>query len=137
MGSGCASVLKTHLSSGKTSSSENSRNRYFRVSARKKLSILSVLLGYGVFVCLSEANPPLWTLPCLWKACRISQPHSLYIGSLVTLYSTNRDSTVSGLSRFTGVCIIIIVGTKCQFYYDTVITIQIQFRVTGMLCVIY
>ena len=37
IGRGCASVLKTHLSSGIRSSSEKIRYKYFNVSAKKKL----------------------------------------------------------------------------------------------------
>lgn len=42
IGSGCASVLNTHLSNGTTSSSENNKYKYFNVSANQKDSILSL-----------------------------------------------------------------------------------------------
>ena len=42
-GKGCASVLKTHLSKGSNLlSSLNKRYKYFNVSAKKKLSSLSL-----------------------------------------------------------------------------------------------
>jgi len=42
MGKGCASVFGTHLTNGKTLSSENNKYKYFNVSAIQNDSILSL-----------------------------------------------------------------------------------------------
>ncbi len=101
MGKGWASVLKTHWSSDTTlSSSPNNRNRYFSVSPRKKLSMLSRNPGsLGFPTSLMEEYPPSGTLAYRSNAWKIFHPHSRYRSSLVRRYRTKSDSTVSGLRR--------------------------------------
>lgn len=53
IGIGCASVLKTNLSNGIRELSLKSKYKYFSVSPRKKVSILS-LLGGGILVTSSR-----------------------------------------------------------------------------------
>lgn len=57
-GRGCASVLNTQWSKGKRSSLENSRYKYFNVSARKKLCCTSSCVGVEEYTSLIPENPP-------------------------------------------------------------------------------
>jgi len=79
IGRGWASVLKTNCVNGKTLVSPNNKYRYFRVSPRKKVSILS-LFGAGMTVTsLRDVYPPELTFVCLSNAWKMFQPQFLYL----------------------------------------------------------
>ena len=94
-------MLKTYSSSGiNFGSSLNKRYKYFKVSDKKKLSILSRKRGFPAsLTLLMEEYPPSGTLVCFSKALKICQPHSRYFWSPVRRYNTNKLSKVSGRSR--------------------------------------
>ena len=93
-------MLKTHSSRDSILSfSPNNRNKYLRVSARKKLSILS-LRGLGTLVTSLKLEKPPSTLMLLLNASKILQPQLRYVLSLVKRYMTKSDSTVSGRWMF-------------------------------------
>ena len=79
IGNGWASVLKTNLSNGITESSPNSKYKYFNVSPRKNVSILSLLWGGTSVTSSNDVYPPDFTFVCFSNAWKICQPCSLYL----------------------------------------------------------
>ena len=79
IGNGWASVLNTNWVNGRTFVSPNSRYKYFRVSPRKKVSIL-FFFGAGTDVTSSrDEYPPVLTFVWASKASKIFHPQSLYL----------------------------------------------------------
>jgi hypothetical protein len=71
------SVLRTHSSKGRTSSSEKRRNRYLRVSLSQKVSMRSSFSTGRASTSNIDAKPPVLTLQCVRNASKICHPHSL------------------------------------------------------------
>ena len=94
-------MLNTNFSKGiKPSPSWNSKYKYFKVSAKKKLSSLSLNPGCVILRTLFiEEKPAPSTFVCFMKAWNICHPQSWYILSPVIRYRYNKLSTVSGRSK--------------------------------------
>lgn len=79
IGNGWASVLKTNLSNGITESSPKSKYKYFNVSPRKNVSILSLLWGGTSVTSSNDVYPPDFTFVYFSNASKICQPWSRYL----------------------------------------------------------
>lgn len=72
-------MLNTNLSKGITSLSPNSKYKYFNVSPKKKVSILSRFIGGTIVTSFKDVYPPDPTFVCFSNASKICQPHSRYL----------------------------------------------------------
>merc|ERR1719272_2410140 len=82
-----------------TSSGENSRYRYLRVSASQNDCCVSSLAPLMSVTSRSPAKPPDEMRQCFWKAWKIRQPASRHFCSRVMRQRIISDSTVSGRSK--------------------------------------
>ncbi len=71
--------MNTNSSNGSRLASSNKRNKYFNVSARKKLSILSLKTTGSDLTDLMEEYPPDGTRACFLSAVKMAHPHSRYL----------------------------------------------------------
>jgi hypothetical protein len=97
MGSGCASVLSTHSSSGSVSLSLNGGYRFLSVSASQKLCCVFVAPASAPTVLQPRVAARHARVPL--ERLKDRPPCSRYAGSPVARYSRNSDSTVSGRCR--------------------------------------